>query len=130
MASGLEASRRCSVVRAKPTEPLRAVMALAADRDLVARQYANGFREVFDEGVPALRDGLARTGLLEGAIQYGQLVLLACHPDSLIGRKRGKAEAVEVSQRAAHVLAAEWPHAAAGWTAWHEFDGWLRAASR
>ena len=27
-------------------------MALAADRDLVARQYANGFREVFEDGVP------------------------------------------------------------------------------
>src|SRR5262249_43043807 len=30
-----------------PTKPLREVMALAADRDLVARQYANGYQEVF-----------------------------------------------------------------------------------
>ena len=29
-------------------------MALAADRDLVARQYANGFRETFNDAVPAL----------------------------------------------------------------------------
>ena len=39
----------------EPTLPLRAVMALAADRDLVARQYADGFREVFDGALPALR---------------------------------------------------------------------------
>src|SRR5262245_13581537 len=32
-------------VSIEPTLPLREVMALAADRDLVARQYANGFRE-------------------------------------------------------------------------------------
>src|SRR5207302_1578357 len=45
-------------VHAKPTLPLRQIMALAADRDLIARQYANGFREVFEEGVPALERGL------------------------------------------------------------------------
>ena len=39
------ASRRCPCGRS---------WRLAADRDLVARQYANGFREVFDDGVPAL----------------------------------------------------------------------------
>src|SRR5262245_59868106 len=33
-------------VRGEPTVPLRQAMALAADRDLVARQYANDFREV------------------------------------------------------------------------------------
>ncbi len=38
----------------EPTLPLRDVMALAADRDLVARQYTNGFREVFDDALPAL----------------------------------------------------------------------------
>jgi triphosphoribosyl-dephospho-CoA synthase len=33
-------------VHAEPTRPLRDIMALAAERDHVARQYANGFREV------------------------------------------------------------------------------------
>src|SRR5262249_34362575 len=45
-------------IREEPTKDLRAVMALAAERDLVARQYANGFHEVFHEGVPALCQGL------------------------------------------------------------------------
>ena len=49
-------------VHEQPTLPLREVMALAADRDLIARQYANGFADVFDLGVPALLDGLQRFG--------------------------------------------------------------------
>ena len=44
------------------------VMALAADRDLVARQYANGFRDVFDEALPALRRCSTPGGSIETAI--------------------------------------------------------------
>ncbi|MFL5340930.1 MAG: triphosphoribosyl-dephospho-CoA synthase, partial [Gemmataceae bacterium] len=44
-------------VRAEPTVPLREIMALAADRDLIARQYANGFHDVFEIGVPSLLAG-------------------------------------------------------------------------
>jgi triphosphoribosyl-dephospho-CoA synthase len=44
-------------VRGEPTLPLREVMALAADRDSVARQFANGFRDVFEIGVRALVAG-------------------------------------------------------------------------
>src|SRR5262249_10321978 len=50
-------------VRNEPTLPLRAVMALAADRDLIARQYANCFRDVFEIGVPAIQDSLECGGL-------------------------------------------------------------------
>ena len=35
-------------IRDEPTGTLREVMVLAADRDLVARQYADAFRAVFD----------------------------------------------------------------------------------
>src|SRR3954451_12876583 len=42
-------------VGGEPTLDLREVMRLAADRDLVARQYADDYREVFHEAVPALR---------------------------------------------------------------------------
>ena len=47
-------------VAREPTMTLRAVMAMAADRDLIARQYANGFREVLGEALPALRESLER----------------------------------------------------------------------
>ncbi|HYT92446.1 MAG TPA: triphosphoribosyl-dephospho-CoA synthase [Gemmataceae bacterium] len=105
-------------VHEKPTQTLRQVMALAADRDLIARQYANGFREVFDEGVPALAQGLAESSSLEDAIIRCQLEFMANHPDSLIARKRGLAEAEEASRRARAVLAGE---ATLG-----ELDAWLR----
>jgi triphosphoribosyl-dephospho-CoA synthase len=105
-------------------------MALAADRDLVARQYANGFREVFDDGVPALVRGLETTGCLEGAIIFSHLWLMAAHPDSLIARKRGIAEAEEASRRARAVLDAGWPHAPASVEALARLDDWLRGAGR
>jgi triphosphoribosyl-dephospho-CoA synthase len=116
-------------ISAEPTLPLREVMALAADRDLVARQYANGFREVFDDGVPALRRGIDATGCLEGAIIFCHLSLMAKHPDSLIARKRGTAEAEEASRRARTVLDAGWPSAASA-DLFRGFDAWLRAEGR
>ncbi len=117
-------------VAAEPTLPLREVMALAADRDLVARQYANGFREVFDDGIPALTRGLEVTGCLEGAIIFCHLSLMARHPDSLIARKRGPAEAEEASRRARAVLDSGWPREPAALQLVQEFDGWLRAVGR
>src|SRR6202023_585566 len=89
----------------EPTQTLREVMSLAADRDLVARQYDNGFAEVFDEGVPALEQGLQNTGALEEAIILCHLHMMAQHLDSLIARKRGPAEAAEAGRRARQVLA-------------------------
>ena len=48
----------------EPTQSLLEVMALAADRDLVARQYSNAFHEVREYGVPALAQGLVQTNSL------------------------------------------------------------------
>ncbi len=62
-------------------------MALAADRDLVARQYANCFREVLDDGVPVLLDGMLHFGSIEAAILHLQIHLLSAYPDTLIVRK-------------------------------------------
>jgi triphosphoribosyl-dephospho-CoA synthase len=56
-----------------------------------------------------------------------QLVLLAHHPDTLIARKRGQAEAIEAAQRAAAVLAAGWPGQPQAATALTNLDDWLRA---
>jgi triphosphoribosyl-dephospho-CoA synthase len=46
--------------------------------------------------------------------------LMAQHPDTLIARKRGWAEAEEAARRAKAVLDT-------GWTELHSFDAWLRA---
>jgi triphosphoribosyl-dephospho-CoA synthase len=117
-------------VREEPTLSLREVMALIAGWDLVARQYADGFREVFDEGVPVLRDSLARTAWPETAIISCHLHLMAKYPDALILRKRGQAEAEESVVRARRALEAGWPQTAAGRVALEELDAWLRAEGR
>ena len=91
-------------VRDEPTVTLLEAMRLAADRDMVARQYANGFADVFDFGVPAFTDALAKFGCVEAAIIDSQLRWLATYPDSLIARKNGLAVAEDVQRRAADVL--------------------------
>lgn len=115
-------------VAEEPTRPFREIMALAAERDLVARQYADGFRDVLEEGMPALERGLTDLGSLEQAIAACHLRLMARFPDSLIARKRGQAEAEESSARAAAVIDAGWPRTSAGRAAFEDFDAWLRAA--
>jgi triphosphoribosyl-dephospho-CoA synthase len=114
-------------VSQEPTTPLREVMMLAADRDLIARQYADSFAEVFDDGVPALVAGLEQTGSLEGAIIAAQLVLMARHPDTLIARKCGRIVAEEAAQRARQVLDAGWPQQREGRNSLDTLDSWLRA---
>lgn len=92
-------------VRDEPTVTLLEAMKLAADRDMVARQYANGFADVFDFGVPAFTDAFAKFGSVEAAIIDSQLRWLAAYPDSLIARKNGLAVAEDVQRRAREVLA-------------------------
>lgn len=91
-------------VREEPTVTLLEAMKLAADRDMVARQYANGFADVFDFGVPAFLDGFARFGCIEAAVVGSQLRWLAEYPDSLIARKNGPEVAADVQMRAREVL--------------------------
>lgn len=113
-------------VTAQPTQSLRAVMALAADRDRVARQYVSGFADLFDDGVPSLHEGLQRAGSLEAGIIHCYLALMARNPDTLIARKLGLAAAEEASRRARQVLEAGWPIAAASQGLLAELDRWLR----
>jgi triphosphoribosyl-dephospho-CoA synthase len=117
-------------IKDKPTLPLRTIMALAADRDLIARQYANGFREVFEEGAPAILEGMKRTGSMEEAILYAHLCLMARYPDTLIARKCGAVEAMESALRTRAVLDKDWPHTPEGRDALADLDAWLRAEGR
>jgi triphosphoribosyl-dephospho-CoA synthase len=114
----------------EPTSPLRQVMTLAVDRDLIARQYANGFQQVLGEGVPALRAFLEKGRDLETAIVGAYLSLLARYPDSLIARKAGLERALEVSSRAAGILDAGWPERDEARRSCAAFDNWLREPSR
>ena len=97
-------------VAGDPTLPLFEVMRLASDRDLVARQYANGYADVLNNALPALTRLLAEGHGLETAIVGAFLTLLASHTDSLIERKQGHEPALEALRRAHRVLASGWPH--------------------
>jgi triphosphoribosyl-dephospho-CoA synthase len=111
----------------EPTMTLRAAMALAADRDLIARQYANGFHEVLREVEPMIGQALHSGHLLETAIITAFLGTLARHPDTLILRKAGRDVALSVARQAAEVLHAEWPGAAESRRRLQELDAWLRS---
>jgi len=113
-------------VHQPPTLPLRDIMALAQDRDLIARQYVNDFQQVFDLGVPALIHGLEKTKCLENAIIWAHLSILGQLHDSLITRKCGRDEAAEASRQAQAVLDAGWPDRAVGHKALADFDAWCR----
>jgi triphosphoribosyl-dephospho-CoA synthase len=114
-------------VSGEPTVTLCQAMHMAAGRDLVARQYSNGFHEVFHDALPALRAALVAGRPLETAIVSVYLAILAKHPDTLIARKRGWEEARAASRRASEVLAAGWPEEATGQARCAELDAWLRA---
>ena len=89
-----------------PTVTLREAMALAAERDAIAREYVTNFALTFEVAVPALRaareDGLA----WNDAAVDAYLRLLESVPDTHIARKLGRHEAELVSERARQVLRA------------------------
>lgn len=123
---GLGEAAQWDVSDAPPAD-LLAAMQQAAQRDLVARQYTNGFEQVFHLVTPRLID-VHRRGLpLSIAIVDAHVALMAEHPDSLIARKCGSAVAVESSQRAARVLQAGEPGSDAYEDALADLDFWLRS---
>jgi len=114
-------------IRHAPPASLVAAMHLAADRDLVARQYTNGFADVLSRVVPCLERGAAQDWALEDTIIYAHVQMMAEQPDSLIGRKCGPHFARESADRAAHVLAQGDPYSAGYAAALSDLDFWLRS---
>lgn len=108
-------------------EDLLHAMRLASDRDLVARQYTNGFLELFDVVVPELAGGLASGWPLGQTIIHSQLKLMCDFPDSLIARKCGDEVAKKSALLAATALAAGKPGDAAYEQALADLDFWLRS---
>jgi triphosphoribosyl-dephospho-CoA synthase len=105
-------------------------MRLAADRDLVAAQYANGFAHIFDCVVPWLCEERQRNGSLMDAIVRTHVRMLAQFPDSLIARKAGTEIADRASLLARQVIDAGKTSDEAYHAALADFDFWLRSAGR
>lgn len=106
---------------------LLVAMRAAADRDLVARQYANGFAEVVNEAAP-LVEGVRASGMsLSAAIVFAHVSLIARHGDSLIARKCGQETSLAAAARAQRVLDAGPAESEDYLTALADFDFWLRS---
>ena len=95
-------------VHAAPTVGLRVAMAMAAERDRIARQYAEAFADVFDPGVASFARALdqarhrgddPRAAAIR-AMQAAFLEFLGAWPDSHIARKQGDAAAHSVMAEA------------------------------
>ncbi len=110
-----------------PPADLIAAMQLAAERDLVARQYANGFQDVFETVVPWIQSAIDAGLDLPAAIVHVHVRLMAEFPDSLIARRAGHEIAVQSAARAQRVLDAGNPGDDAYDDGLCDLDFWLRA---
>jgi triphosphoribosyl-dephospho-CoA synthase len=88
-------------VHAPAETSLIEAMRAAADRDRIARQYANGFADIFDLGLETLTEARMRGADAPLATLRVYAALLAAFPDSHIARKHGRAAAETVRGEAA-----------------------------
>jgi triphosphoribosyl-dephospho-CoA synthase len=95
-------------VFAPPQVTLKQAMAEAADRDRVARQYATGFADVFDLGMPLHVAAAARWRDSKFATLAIYLGFLSRFPDSHILRKYGAEAAAELCRTAQKFDALLW----------------------
>ena len=113
-------------VRDEPRVTLREAMAVAAQRDTIASEYATDHAVTFELGLPALTEALGDGLRPRNAIVELALRLLAAVPDTLIARKRGADAAGRVTADARQVLTAGGVRSARGRTALARFDASLR----
>ena len=85
-------------------DDLLIAMKSAAERDMIAKQYCTGFKEVFEFVLPAIEQGLTRFQLLSSAIVFAHVKTMAQFPDSLIARKLGDQAAVQSAGHAQRAI--------------------------
>ena len=116
---GLGEAPEHDVNRAPPSITLLEAMKAATKRDLIARQYAEGFSLVLGAGRNFYSAALKKGVPLPQAITETFVFLLAQNPDTLISRKLGPQRSEEVSRFARQVRE--------GTLSIREFDRLLRA---
>ena len=124
---GLGSADAADVSTSSPTGTLTEVMALAAERDSVARQYVTDFETVLDYGVASMTASDRFKEDWENAIIHLHLNLIAKDGDTDIARKCNSIDVHEAKRRAESVLRAGWPMSMEGRLRIREFDRWLRA---
>ena len=103
--AGLGDADRYDVADEATASPLE-VMALAADRDRIARQYVEEYRDLFERALPLLAEFQRRFRDAAWATAALYMDFLARYPDTHIARKFGMEQARTVSLRAAPLAAA------------------------
>ncbi|WP_454855329.1 triphosphoribosyl-dephospho-CoA synthase [Rhizobium binxianense] len=90
-------------VRQEPTVSLVEAMGMAADRDMIARQYTTGFADIFAGGLSAWQEasGRGEEGMWPTVFVY--LHFLSSFPDSHVGRKHG-IDLAEETRREAGII--------------------------
>ena len=114
-------------VRSEPTATLLECMQLAASRDRIAAQYANGFNDVLQTGLTELKSTADWPTHHEQRLAWLALTLMSQFGDSLIYRKCGVETQLDVQQQATEVLKRGWPFAPDSWPTYRRFDQFLRA---
>ena len=113
-------------LNAAPSIGLVDCMALAADRDMIAAQYANGFREVLTCGLEWLCESQAKLSSQPHRISLLAVRLLAAFADSLIARKCGQRVSDIVREKAQRLLDMGWPMQHDTQSEFAAFDTFLR----
>ncbi len=91
-------------ISVQPSITLLAAMQAAEDRDLIARQYINGFSDIYDTGLAQYQSAMLRWNNESWALTAVHLAFMACFPDSHVVRKYGVGKGTEIQQRAAEYL--------------------------
>lgn len=87
-------------VRDIPQVTLLEAMREAAPRDRIAHQYATGYEDIFDFGVPRYREAYARWENQAWAVTAVYLGFMARFPDSHVLRKYGENAALALQKQA------------------------------
>lgn len=91
-------------LQSTPTITLKQAMALAQNRDSIAKQYLNNFHEIFAIGLPNLTSAIKCEETIEWATALAYLTILASVPDTLVCRKQSLEHAEAVSKRARDLI--------------------------
>ena len=110
-----------------PTENLVECMRLAADRDLIAAQYANGFQQVLGSGLAWLAEAQHAIESSSQQITWLAVRFLAEFGDSLIARKCGPLMSDLVQKKAQELLRSGWPQRSGSSADLADLDAFLRA---
>ncbi|MCX4189932.1 triphosphoribosyl-dephospho-CoA synthase [Methylophaga sp. OBS3] len=87
-------------IRRKPSVTLLEAMNLAENRDSIARQYVNNYKEVWEIAFKELTNSLNCGEKVEWATALAYLNVLSSVPDTLVSRKFSRHKSQEISEQA------------------------------